>query len=81
MNNLQDFAHKRAVRHIPSINEPSLDFGALVDMVDVEDIAVCKIKLQTKNLEINHLANTLEKTNIQTENSDTEYKHKHHKVN
>ena len=55
---LQDFAHKRAVRNIPSINEPSLDFGALVDMVDVEDIAVCKTKLQSKDLQINHLANT-----------------------
>ena len=49
---LKDFAHKRQVKHVPTLLEPSIPFHILVRHVDSEDIANEKIRINDLALEI-----------------------------
>ena len=50
---LKDFAHKRQVKHVSTLLEPSIPFHTLVRHVDSEDIANEKIRTNDLALEIN----------------------------
>ena len=49
--NLKDFAHKRQVKHVTTVLEPSIPFHTLVRHVDSEDIANEKIRTNDLALE------------------------------
>ena len=55
-NKLKDFAHKRQVKHISTLLEPSIPFHTLVRHVDSEDIANEKIRTNDLALEINKVS-------------------------
>ena len=50
---LEDFAHKREVKHVSTLLEPSIPFHTLVRHEDSEDIANGKIRTNDLALEIN----------------------------
>ena len=50
---LKDFAHKRQVKHVSTLLEPSIPFHTLVRHVDSEDIAIEEIRTNDLALEIN----------------------------
>ena len=53
---LKDFAHKRQVKHVSTLLEPSIPFQTLVRHVDSEDIANEKLRTNDLALEINKLS-------------------------
>ena len=53
---LKDFAHKRQVKHVSTLLEPSIPFHTLVRHVDSEDIADEKIRTNDLALEINKVS-------------------------
>ena len=53
---LKDFAHKRQVKHVSTLLEPSIQFHTLVRHVDSEDIANEKIRTNDLALEINKVS-------------------------
>ena len=53
---LKDFAHKRQVKHVSTLLEPSIPFHTLVRHVDSEDIANEKIRTNDLALEINKVS-------------------------
>ena len=53
---LKDFAHKRQVKHVATLLEPSIPFHTLVRHVDSEDIANEKIRTKDLALEINKVS-------------------------
>ena len=67
---LKDFAHKRQVKHVSTLLEPSIPFHTLVRHVDSEDIANEKIRTNDLALEIN-------KISIDNDNNDKELEHDH----
>ena len=50
---VKDFAHRRQVKHVSTLLEPSIPFHTLVRHVDSEDIANEKIRTNDLTLEIN----------------------------
>ena len=67
---VKDFAHKRQVKHVSTLLEPSIPFHTLVRHVDSEDIANEKIRTNDLALEIN-------KISIDNDNNDEELEHDH----
>ena len=67
---LKDFAHKRQVKHVSTLFEPSIPFHTLVRHVDSEDIANEKMRTNDLALEIN-------KISIENDNNDKELKPDH----
>ena len=67
---LMDFAHKRQIKHVSTLLEPSIPFHTLVRHVDSEDIANEKIRTNDLALEIN-------KISIDNDNNDKELEHDH----
>ena len=67
---LKDFAHKRQVKHVTTLLEPSIPFHTLVQHVDSENIANKKIRTNDLALEIN-------KISIDIDNNDKELEHDH----
>ena len=67
---MKDFAHKRQVKHVSTLLEPSIPFHKLVRHVDSEDIANKKIRTNDLALEIN-------KIQIDNYNNDKELEHDH----
>ena len=65
---LKDFAHKRQVKHVSTLREPSIPFHTFVRHVDSEDIANEKIRTNDLALEVN-------KVSIEDNNNDKELKH------
>ena len=65
---LKDFAHKRQVKHVSTLLEPSISFHTLVRHVDSEDNANEKIRTNDLALEIN-------KISIDNDNNDKELQH------
>ena len=53
LKKLKDFAHKRQVKHISTLLEPSIPFRTLLRHVESEDIANEKIETNALALEIN----------------------------
>ena len=53
---LKNFAHKRQVKHVSTLLEPSIPFHTLVRHVDSEDIANEKIRTNDLALEINKVS-------------------------
>ena len=53
---LKDVAHKRQVKHVSTLLEPSIPFHTLVRHVDSEDIANEKIRTNDLALEINKVS-------------------------
>ena len=68
---LKDFAHKRQVKHVSTLLEPSIPFHTLVRHVDSEDIANEKIRTNDLALEIN-------KVSLEDDNSKKEFEHEDH---
>ena len=66
----EDFAHKRQVKHVSTLLEPSIPFHTLVRHVDPEDIANEKVRTHDLALEIN-------KISIDNDNNDEELQHDH----
>ena len=67
---LKDFAHKRQVKHVSTLLEPSIPFHTLVRHVDSEDIANEKICTNDLALDIN-------KVSIEDETNNKESEHDH----
>ena len=67
---LKDFAHKRQVKYVSKLLEPSIPFHTLVRHVDSEDIA--NEKLRTIDL-----ASEINKISIYNDNNDKELEHDH----
>ena len=67
---LKHFAHKRQVKHVSTLLEPSIPFHTLVRHVDSEDIANEKIRTNDPALEIN-------KISIDNDNNDNEFEPDH----
>ena len=67
---MKDFAHKRQVKHVSALLEPSIPFHTLVRHVDSEDIANEKIRT-------NDLALEIHKISIENDNNDQELEHDH----
>ena len=67
---LKDFAHKRQVKHVSTLLEPSIPFHTLVRHVDSKDIANKKIRTNDLALEIN-------KMSIENDNNDKELEPDH----
>ena len=65
LKKLKDFAHKRQIKHVSTLLEPSIPFRTLVQHVDSEDIANEKIRTNDLALEINKIF-------IQNDNNDKE---------
>ena len=65
---LKDFAHKRQVKHVSTLLEPSLPFHTLVRHVDSEDIANEKIRTNDLALEIN-------KVSLEDDTNKKEFEH------
>ena len=70
-NKLKDFAHKRQVKHVSTLLEPSIPFHTLVRHVDSEDIANEKIRTNDLALEIN-------KVSLEDDTSKKEFEHEYH---
>ena len=68
---LKDFAHKRQVKHVSTLLEPSIPFHTLVRHVDSEDIANEKIRTNDLALEIN-------KVSLEDDPSKKEFEHEDH---
>ena len=68
---LKDFAHKRQVKHVSTLLEPSIPFHTLVRHVDSEDIANEKIRTNDLALEIN-------KVSLEDDNSKKEFENEDH---
>ena len=68
---LKDFAHKRQVKHVSTLLEPSIPFHTLVRHVDCEDIANEKIRTNDLALEIN-------KVSLEDDTSKKEFEHEDH---
>ena len=67
---LKDFAHKRQVKHVSTLLEPSIPFHTLVRHVDSEDIANEKIRTNDLALEINKVSLEDDKSKKEFENED-----------
>ena len=67
---LKDFAHKRQVKHISTLLEPSIPFPTLVRHVDSKDIANEKIRT-------NDLALEIYKVSIEDNTNNKEPEHNH----
>ena len=67
---LKDFAHRRQVKHVSTLLEPSIPFHTLVQHVDSEDIANEKIRTNDLALEIN-------KVLFEDDNNNKESEHDH----
>ena len=65
---LKDFAHKRQVKHVSTLLEPSIPFHTLVRHVDSEDIANEKIRTNNLALEIN-------KVSLEDDTNKKEFEH------
>ena len=65
---LKNFAHKRQVKHVSTLREPSIPFHTLVRHVDSEHIANEKIRTNYLALEIN-------KVSIEDDNNNKEPEH------
>ena len=65
---LKDFAHKRQVKHVSTLLEPSIPFHTLVRHVDSEDIANEKIRTNDLALEIN-------KVSLEEDTNKKEFEH------
>ena len=68
---LKDFAHKRHVKHVSTLLEPSIPFHTLVRHVDSEDIANEKIRTIDLALEIN-------KVSLEDDTNKREFEHEDH---
>ena len=68
---LKDFAHKRQVKHVSTLLEPSIPFHTLVRHVDSEDIANEKIRTNDLALEIN-------KVSLEDDTNKREFEHEDH---
>ena len=68
---LKDFAHKRQVKHVSTLLEPSIPFHTLVRHVDSEDIANEKIRTNDLALEIN-------KVSLEDDTNKKEFEHDDH---
>ena len=68
---LKDFAHKRQVKHVSTLLEPSIPFHTLVRHVDSEDIANEKIRTNDLALEIN-------KVSLEDDTNKKEFEHEDH---
>ena len=66
----RDFAHKRQVKHVPTLLEPSKPFHTLVRHVDSEDIANEKIRTNDSALEINKVSIEDDTNNKESENDN-----------
>ena len=71
---LEEFAHRRQVKHVSTLLEPSIPFHTLVQRVDSEDIANEKIRTNDLTLEIN-------KVSIEDDHNNKESEHDHVMVN
>ena len=67
---MKDFAHKRQVKQVITLLEPSIPFHTLVRQVDSEDIANEKIRTYDLALEIN-------KVSIEDDTNNKELEHDH----
>ena len=67
---LKDFAHRRQVKHVSTLLEPSIAFHTLLRHVDSEDIANEKIRT-------NDLASEINKVSIEDDNNNKESEHDH----
>ena len=67
---LKDFAHRRQVKHVSTLLEPSIPFHTLVRHVESEDIANEKIRKNDLALEINRVS-------IEDDNNNKESEHDH----
>ena len=65
---LKDLAHKRQVKHVSRVLEPSIPFHTLVRHVDSEDIANEKIRTNDLALEINKVSIEDDTNNEESEN-------------
>ena len=65
LEKVKDFAHKRQVKHVSTLLEPSIPFHTLVRHVDSEETANEKIRTNDLALEIN-------KISIENDNNDKE---------
>ena len=54
--NFKDFAHKRQIKHVSTLLEPSIPFHTLVRHVDSENIAYEKIRTNDLALEKNKVS-------------------------
>ena len=70
LKKLKDFAHRRQVKHVSTLLEPSIPFHTLVRHVDSEDIANEKIGTNDLALEIN-------KVSIEDDTNNKESEHDH----
>ena len=68
---LEDFAHKRQVKHVSTLLEPSIPFHTLVRHVDSEDIANEQIRTNDLALEIN-------KVSLEDDTNKKEFEHEDH---
>ena len=68
---LKDFAHKRQVKHVSTLLEPSIPFHTLVRHVDSEDIANEKIRTNDLALEMN-------KVSLEDDINNKEFEHEDH---
>ena len=69
-NKIKDFAHKRQVKHVSTILEPSIPFHTLVRHVDSEDIANEKIRTNDLALEINKVSLEVDTNKKEIEHED-----------
>ena len=68
---LKDFAHKRQVKLVSTLLEPSMPFHTLVRHVDSEDIANEKIRTKDLALEISKVSNEDDTNNKESERDHT----------
>ena len=68
---LKDFAHKRQVKHVSTLLEPSKPFHTFVRHVDSEDIANEKMR------KMNDLALEIKKVSIEDDTINKESEHDH----
>ena len=71
LKKLKDFAHKRQVKHVSTLLEPSIPFHTLVRHVESEDIANEKIRTNDLALEIN-------KVSLENDTSKKKFEHEDH---
>ena len=64
---VKEFAHKRQVKHVSTLLEPSIPFHTLVRHYDSEDIANEKIRTNDLTLEINKVSNEDDNNNKESE--------------
>ena len=70
LKSLKNFAHRRQVKHVSTLLEPSIPFHTLVRHVDSEDIANEKIGTNDLALEINEIS-------IEDDTNNKESEHDH----